>query len=78
MTGSAEYDLYSFDYSAQAAVKQLPGASVVAPPAALDVTADYGIGILRAGDRPRAERFVQFLRSPEGAALLRKWGFSQP
>jgi ABC-type molybdate transport system substrate-binding protein len=64
--------------SAETAVKQLPGASIVAPPAGLEVTPEYGLSILASGDRPRAERFLQFLRSPEGAALLTKWGFIVP
>lgn len=64
--------------SARTAAQQLPGASIVLPPAPLDVTPEYGLGILRAGDRQRAERFVRFLRSPEGTSLLTKWGFTAP
>jgi accessory colonization factor AcfC len=40
---------------------------------------DSVVALTRAGvDRPAARDFVQFLRSKEGAAIFRRWGWTSP
>src|SRR3546814_18988590 len=37
---------------------------------------DAGVALTKAGDsNPDAARFVTFLKSPQGAAIFRKWGW---
>jgi ABC-type molybdate transport system substrate-binding protein len=62
--------------NAQAAAAELPGATVVAVPAALAVGADYGLVVL--GERPAAARLGLFLLSPAGQAVLARHGFDAP
>ncbi|MDR3438376.1 extracellular solute-binding protein [Telmatospirillum sp.] len=64
--------------TAQSAARQVPGATIIHPPAELAVIPQYGISILTQGDHQQAERFLAFLASPEAGALLVKWGFTLP
>ena len=50
-----------------------PGARA---PDEFNVIAEYPIAVLKqASNRPEAEAFVAFLLSPEGQAVLAKYGF---
>lgn len=53
-----------------------PALRQVAVPEALAVAADYGVVLL--SDRPEAVRFVLFLLSPAGQAILARHGFDAP
>lgn len=53
-----------------------PSLRQVAVPEALAVAADYGVILL--ADRPEAARFVLFLLSPAGQAILARHGFDAP
>jgi len=59
------------------AKKEEPTLQVVALPASLAVSAEYGLVLLN-GHAPRAERFVTYLMSSQGQATLAKHGFSPP
>lgn len=48
----------------------------VAIPAGFNVSASYPIGKLAASKQPElAQAFIDFLLSPDGQAILKKWGF---
>jgi ABC-type molybdate transport system substrate-binding protein len=51
---------------------------VVEPPAGLAVDADYGLAVLKgpAEREAAAGRLALFLLSPEGQAILARWGFA--
>jgi molybdate transport system substrate-binding protein len=55
----------------------LPGASVVALPSALEVGADYGLTLLPTRSEPAA-RLALFILSHSGQAILAKHGFEAP
>lgn len=46
-------------------------------PAKLAVPVSYGVTVLNQADHGHAQRFVEFLVSPEGQAILAKWGFTR-
>lgn len=51
----------------------------LAIPARFNVIAGYPIGTLNASSNPAAaRRFVDFVRSSDGQAILQKWGFLKP
>lgn len=51
----------------------------LAIPARFNVIAGYPIGTLKAASNPAAaKRFVDFVRSSDGQAILLKWGFLKP
>lgn len=56
--------------------KELPSEQVVQIPPALNVGADYGLTILKSAS-DAAQRFVTFLLSDEGQAILASQGFSK-
>jgi molybdenum ABC transporter molybdate-binding protein len=62
----------------RAAAAELPGLRVVEPPAGLAVDADYGLAVLKgpAEREAAAGRLALFLLSPEGQAILARWGFA--
>ena len=60
------------------AAKEVNGLSVIAIPPTLEVSGDYGVTVLAAGNREAANRFVAFILSVEGQAILAKYGFSSP
>ena len=64
--------------NAALAVRELPSLQVVALPAPLAVGADYGLTVLTAANAERAARLVRFILSPEGQAILARYGFAAP
>ncbi len=65
--------------SAKVALPDVPGASIVAVPPALDVRPEDGLAVLKnGGNRLAGRRFADFLLSAQGQAILAKWGFSPP
>ncbi len=59
-------------------VTQLPGASMIALPAALATGADYGLTVLKGADAARANALVLFILSAEGQKILARYGFDAP
>lgn len=57
------------------AAREQPGLQVMALPAKLNVSASYGITVIN-GAPDAARRFVDFVLSPEGQAVLAKHGFA--
>ncbi len=57
---------------------QLPGASMVALPAALATCADYGLTVLKSGDAARGGMLALFILSAEGQKILADYGFDAP
>lgn len=61
--------------NARQAAAEVPGARVVAVPAALAVGADYGLATI--GEvAPASARFVEFVLSPAGQDILARYGFA--
>ena len=62
----------------KAAAAELPGLRVVELPKELAVDADDGLVVLRgpAEQEAAAARFAMFVLSPEGQAILARWGFA--
>lgn len=63
--------------NATQAVRERPSLRVVSLPPPL-AAADYGLAVLTAGHRARADRLVSFILSPEGQAILARHGFAAP
>jgi molybdate transport system substrate-binding protein len=61
--------------NARAAQKQNPGLQVIALPDNLSVGADYGLTVID-GAPPAAQRFANFIVSPDGEAILASYGFA--
>jgi molybdate transport system substrate-binding protein len=61
--------------NALAAQKQNPGQQIVALPDKLSVGAAYGLTVI-AGAPPAAQRFANFIVSPDGEAILGSYGFA--
>jgi ABC-type molybdate transport system substrate-binding protein len=61
--------------NAVVAVKENLDQQIVALPDTLAVGADYGLTVIK-GAAPAAERFAQFIVSPQGQAILKEQGFS--
>ena len=62
----------------EAAAAELPGLRVVELPKGLAVDADDGLVVLKgpAEREAAAGRFALFVLSPEGQAILARWGFA--
>jgi molybdenum ABC transporter molybdate-binding protein len=60
-----------------AARKQNPGQQMIALPESLSVGADYGLTVVNGAPEP-AQRFAQFILSPEGQNILAAHGFAPP
>jgi molybdate transport system substrate-binding protein len=61
--------------NAIAARKQNPGQQIIALPDDLSIGAAYGLTVID-GAPPAAERFANFIVSPDGEAILARYGFS--
>jgi molybdenum ABC transporter molybdate-binding protein len=59
------------------AAAEQPGLQSVDIPAAINVTADYGLAV-RQGAPAAAQAFADYLLSPAGQAVLQRHGFKQP
>lgn len=59
------------------AQREVPGLQVLAVPAAIDVSASYGIAAIRPVT-PAARSFIDFVFGPSGQAILARHGFSTP
>lgn len=64
--------------SAAQAVQEAPTLKYTDIPRELTVPVSYGITLLNRGNRIAGQRFIDFLLSPEGQAILAKWGFFAP
>jgi len=72
----AEADIFvTHCTNARAAQKQNPTQQVIALPDELSVGADYGLTVIT-GAPPAAQRFANFIVSPEGEAILASYGFA--
>ena len=61
--------------NAVAAVREQPGQRSVPVPEGINVSASYGVTVLN-GAPDEARRFVDFLLSPAGQAVLAQHGFA--
>lgn len=61
--------------NALVAVREQPGLQSTRLPDAINVSASYGITVLK-GAPPAAQRFVDFVLSPSGQAVLARQGFA--
>ena len=61
--------------NAMAAKKQNPGQQIIALPENLSVGAAYGLTVIDAAP-PAAQRFANFIVSPDGEAILAGYGFA--
>jgi ABC-type molybdate transport system substrate-binding protein len=59
-------------------VRELPGVESIALPPELRVGADYGLTVLAAARVEPALRWVLFVLSPDGQAILDRFGFAAP
>jgi ABC-type molybdate transport system substrate-binding protein len=59
------------------AQREEPALAIVALPASLAVTADYGVATMKEAS-PAGEAFARFLLSPQGRAVLERAGFAPP
>ena len=59
------------------AVREVPGLRSVEVPADVNVSASYGIALMN-GASPEASRFVEFVLSTPGQAVLARHGFAPP
>ena len=57
------------------AVREVPGAQVIALPEALAVGADYGLTTMNSA-RPGADRLAEFILSPQAQGILARHGFA--
>jgi molybdenum ABC transporter molybdate-binding protein len=77
--GEGRADLFlGYCSAGKVAAAELPGLQVVDLPRDLAVGADYGLAVLKgpAEQEAAATRFAMFLLSPEGQAILGRWGFT--
>lgn len=70
--------LFAYCNSAGQAAAEAPELKVTELPPDLAVPVAYGITILAKGDRTSGRRFIDFLLSAEGQAIIAKWGFAPP
>jgi molybdate transport system substrate-binding protein len=61
--------------NAHTAQKQNPGQQIIELPDDLSVGADYGLTVID-GAPPAAQRFANFIVSPDGEAILASYGFA--
>jgi molybdate transport system substrate-binding protein len=59
-------------------VQDTPTLKATDIPKELTVPVAYGITFLNRGNQAAGQRFIDFLLSPEGQAILAKWGFIAP
>lgn len=76
LVAQGRVDLFlTYCTNATAARKQHPDLRSVTVPAAVNVSADYGVVALQGAAAP-APRFVDFLLGPDGQAILARHGFA--
>jgi molybdate transport system substrate-binding protein len=63
--------------NAVVAVREVPGWRSVDVPAEVNVSASYGVALMKGGS-DEAGRFIAFLLSPAGQAVLAQYGFALP
>jgi ABC-type molybdate transport system substrate-binding protein len=64
--------------SAAQAIGETPMLKATAIPKELTVPVAYGITLVNRGNQVAGQRFIDFLLSAEGQAILAKWGFTAP
>jgi molybdate transport system substrate-binding protein len=64
--------------SAAQAVQDTPTLKSTDIPKELSVPVAYGVTLLNRGNQAAGQRYIDFLLSPEGQAILAKWGFTAP
>ena len=64
--------------SAAQAMQEDPTLKATAIPKELTVPVAYGITLVNRGNQVAGQRFIDLLLSPEGQAILAKWGFIAP
>jgi ABC-type molybdate transport system substrate-binding protein len=78
LLGQGSADVFvTYCTNATLAVRGNPALQVLPLPQNLDVAATYGLSVLLPAS-PGAEGFAAFLRSPDGRAVLRGYGFNTP
>ena len=71
-----EADIFlTYCTNAMAAKKQNPGQQIIALPDNLSVGAAYGLTVID-GAPPTAQRYANFIVSPDGEAILAGYGFA--
>jgi molybdate transport system substrate-binding protein len=71
-----EADIFlTYCTNAMAAKKQNPGQQIIALPDNLSVGAAYGLTVID-GAPPTAQRYANFIVSPDGEAILVGYGFA--
>jgi len=64
--------------SAEQAVQETSTLKITNIPKELTVPVAYGITLVDRGNQVAGQRFIEFLLSAEGQAILAKWGFTAP
>jgi ABC-type molybdate transport system substrate-binding protein len=78
LVASGQADVFvTYCTNASAARREHPQLQVLPVPAALNVSAVYGLAVLNPAT-PQAQAYVKFLLGPEGQAVLASHGFSAP
>jgi ABC-type molybdate transport system substrate-binding protein len=78
LLGQGSADVFvTYCTNATLATRENPALQVLPLPQNLEVAATYGLAVLLPAS-PQAEGFAAFLRSPEGQAVLRGYGFNAP
>ena len=78
LEASGQADVFiTYCTNAVIALAEQPGLQAVDVPAAINVSADYGLTVRR-GASEAAQAFADYLLSPAGQAVLRRHGFRQP
>lgn len=78
LMGDGQADMFiSYCSGANDIRKEMPYVSVIELPKALAVSAAYGLTVLDKA-KPDAYRLALFILSPDGQAILAKYGFSAP
>jgi ABC-type molybdate transport system substrate-binding protein len=69
---------FAYCNSAAQAVHETPLLKSTTIPKELTVPVAYAITLVNRGNQVTGQRFIDFLLSPEGQAILTKWGFTAP
>jgi molybdate transport system substrate-binding protein len=78
LVASGQADVFiTYCTSAVAAAAEQPGLQLVQVPAAINVTADYGLAV-RQSAPAAAQAFADYLLSAAGQAVLQRHGFQRP
>lgn len=64
--------------NAALAAKEVPSLQIVQLPEALEVSAEYGLTVLKGGHVAQGEQLADFILSPAGQAILQQYGFAAP